>query len=985
MTGVFLLSGFVLMTSQVSPPPSSSAEAERLLSQAASDRENGDFEAAEVAAREAAERYREASDPRGRVHALSELAAALQAAGKTGGLIEVLRELRKLARSIGDGDLEVRVLANLGLTYGNTGDHGAAAETYGEAAALAREGTEGKVHLLNGWGFELLLLGEGGRSRAAFRAGLAQARLVESTAGEIAALRGLALLVRLEEHGAEVPAAAAGAIEVAVTHLEAGETEAASRHAEQALALVAGHGLTTVQVTAHSISLVAAEINEDWESVLVSSAALEQSARHAGDQEAEAMALSSRARATHELGRPLEALELYRQAEELARASGLHRWSFSAAMNEAALRLELGQPAAAYQSLEGALETAREHKDASRETRALSGIAALRLFTGHPGAEKGFDEVLARARDLADPELEASARWSLGALAYGRAAYEEAISHFEAALGYFQGVADPRYDAVSRGLSELAHQGLALAWASRGDDRRALAEAERLAASAATGTPVARALALETLGFVHWRAGRLPEAEELLARAVAAWEQMRSTLGESEPDRISFLDLQSATYDLLQRVRMDRGAPERALETVELARARALYERLAGESASPPGMAEIQTLSDSHSVTFLVYSLLFDPLRVQVPGRIRGAQQTLEDELLIWVVRPNANLEVHRVDLAAGRAQGGSTLGDLIRLARAEIQSGGETNRNLVPLGSAPPTQGSSTSLARLHQLLVEPVAKLLPSDPSAPVVIVAYGPLLEVPFAALRDAEGRFLVERHTLLAAPSIAVFSSPPTALAPGGALVVGDPLGDLPAAREEAVGVASRLGCEPLIGPEASETAVRSRLAEARWVHFATHGSLGPQKGDPALAGALQLAATHGEDGLLTAREIADSATMAPNLVVLSACDSGRGAITAEGVLGLARSFLSRGAAAVLVSSWRIPDAPTLHLMSDLYRELGVKPDREVPEVSFIDIGRALRRAMLAAIGRGAEPKSWAGFQVLGRVPRSEPPNLPVREP
>ena len=56
-------------------------------------------------------------------------------------------------------------------------------------------------------------------------------------------------------------------------------------------------------------------------------------------------------------------------------------------------------------------------------------------------------------------------------------------------------------------------------------------------------------------------------------------------------------------------------------------------------------------------------------------------------------------------------------------------------------------------------------------------------------------------------------------------------------------------------------------------------------------------------------------------MGTKLVVLSACDSGRGAIrTGQGVYGLRRSFFSAGAETLVTSLWRVADGETSELMA-----------------------------------------------------------------
>jgi CHAT domain-containing protein len=85
-------------------------------------------------------------------------------------------------------------------------------------------------------------------------------------------------------------------------------------------------------------------------------------------------------------------------------------------------------------------------------------------------------------------------------------------------------------------------------------------------------------------------------------------------------------------------------------------------------------------------------------------------------------------------------------------------------------------------------------------------------------------------------------------------------------------------------------------------------------------------------------LLTANEILDLKLNA-ELVVLSACDTGRGRITGDGVIGLSRSLISAGVPSVIVSLWSVPDASTASLMTEFYRNLQQKLDKAqaLPEI------------------------------------------------
>ena len=60
-------------------------------------------------------------------------------------------------------------------------------------------------------------------------------------------------------------------------------------------------------------------------------------------------------------------------------------------------------------------------------------------------------------------------------------------------------------------------------------------------------------------------------------------------------------------------------------------------------------------------------------------------------------------------------------------------------------------------------------------------------------------------------------------------PGPVLVVGNPRGDLPYAKDEANAVAERFGTKPLLGTAATKSAVLARFPDATLIHLATHAS------------------------------------------------------------------------------------------------------------------------------------------------------------
>jgi CHAT domain-containing protein len=96
----------------------------------------------------------------------------------------------------------------------------------------------------------------------------------------------------------------------------------------------------------------------------------------------------------------------------------------------------------------------------------------------------------------------------------------------------------------------------------------------------------------------------------------------------------------------------------------------------------------------------------------------------------------------------------------------------------------------------------------------------------------------------------------------------------------------------------------------------------------------------------EDGILTAEEMQALDLRGTELVVLSACDSGLGALEhGQGVMGLQRAFQAAGARAVVASLWKVDDAATTVLMEQFYDNLWTKKLHKL---------EALRQAQLTVL-------------------------------
>ncbi|GAA0466074.1 hypothetical protein Ade02nite_47090 [Paractinoplanes deccanensis] len=235
-----------------------------------------------------------------------------------------------------------------------------------------------------------------------------------------------------------------------------------------------------------------------------------------------------------------------------------------------------------------------------------------------------------------------------------------------------------------------------------------------------------------------------------------------------------------------------------------------------------------------------------------------------------------------------------------------------------------------TTAAAGLADLLLEPLRPVI--ERSSALLLIPSGPLARLPFGAL-PWDGAPLWSARPLTVLPSAGLPEARPPGAAGGPSLVVGDPSDmayqfpgsprpapqpALPGAAVEAWHVSRTLaGATLLLGPQATEAAVRAGLSGAPVIHLATHGVLDPEA---PLGTAVLLAS--GES--LTAAELF-GVRLDAGLVVMSACRTGAGTVVGgDELLGLGRALVAAGARAVLVSRWAIDDTSTALLMAEFHR-------------------------------------------------------------
>ncbi|MBK9387686.1 MAG: CHAT domain-containing protein [Planctomycetes bacterium] len=574
-----------------------------------------------------------------------------------------------------------------------------------------------------------------------------------------------------------------------------------------------------------------------------------------------------------------------------------------------------------------------------------------------------------------------------GAVAEDRGAVGVAAEHYSLQLRALENLgrsapAGEKADAL-RGLGDLARR--------RGETAEALGYYER-ASSAVSGEPDALRFRHETQlayrrSLCFARDGRGAEAQAELARCLDLLEALHRAAPQLGSGGVFGLAETRLVAEEWLRQNLAHGEPDangRALSALERVRARGLLGTL--EAPTP---REDGARGDARVTALRTAALL---------GADAGAG-AVRDDLAIALARLERGRAAAAGTGSAGRARwfeetqqmlraedgralvyflgqdglwiwwldGQSARHRRIAIGRAAFE---EELRALQRALAAPPAQGQGGE--RLARALEELRATLLPEpferELRGALTIVPDGALHQLPWGLLLADRARSLCvvpslharlgirEREAELASE---LEASSATSLLVASAAPVPGMRAPLALTEVERLAVGYGARARMLRGAEASAAKVRAALAEERCslAHFAVHGVV-----DPLFPSSSGLAL---EDGFLWPEDVL-ALPRVPPLVVLNACSSGGGErSSAEGVIGVARAFLQRGASAVVATLWDVDDAAALVFAEHFHERLRAG---DAPGFALLEAQRAVR-------ARYPDPSAWGAFTLLGDGTRS----------
>ncbi len=552
--------------------------------------------------------------------------------------------------------------------------------------------------------------------------------------------------------------------------------------------------------------------------------------------------------------------------------------------------------------------------------------------------------LLAQARLLGGDPIRARAAATEAARAFGRQRRPRwaALARYAELHACLAGAAEhvPAQDAV-RAARALERAGwtyravearlmagrLALA-----DGRTALARRQLLLVTAWRGRGPARqrAQGWEAEALLRSIAGDRRGAYGAVSRGLAILQEHHASLGAT--------DLRaSATGSLTDLAQLGlkiaaEGRPHKVLAAAERVRAAHLLRR----PVRPPGddvlvrdLAELRRLG-SRLEDAIAAGLAADDLRHRqvvleraVRDRCRFASdqgqaktptpsvkelaEHLGERALVEYLQVDG--EMHALTLVAGRLRL-HPLGPLAKVSRELSVLPFLLRRLAVKTNSKTSLQAAEQGAEHAARVLDDTLLRpLLPHVGERALVVVPTSALQALSWSLLPSCRHR------PISVAPSASLWLRAVAAEPVHGPVVLVAGPG-LPGAHAEVLTLASTY-CDSrhLAGEAATVERVTAELDGARLAHFAAHGIL---RSDNPQFSCLRL-----HDGPLTVYDL-EQLPRAPRYVVLSACDTGRGAVLPGGeVLGLVSAFLALGSAALIASVLPVsdPDAPTL--MVDLH--------------------------------------------------------------
>jgi CHAT domain-containing protein/Tfp pilus assembly protein PilF len=887
--------------------------------------------------------YQEIGDRAGEGTTLNNIGFIYHSLGRYAQALDTCQQSLAVSQEIGDRAVEGAALNNIGFIYHSLGQHAQALDFYQQSLAVSQEigDRAGEGTTLNNIGLIYHSLGRYERALDYYQQSLGTQQEIGNRAGEGTTLTNIgAVYDRL------------GQYERALDYYQQGlgiAQEMGGRAGEGAI-------LNNIGFIYARLGQYAQALDTYRQSLTIR--------KEIGDRAGEGTTLDNIGGIYDRLGQYAQALEYYQQSLAISQEIGDRAGEGITLNNIGGIYDRLGQYAQALEYYQQSLTIAQEIGGRAEEGTTLNNIGFIYARLGqYPQALEYLQQSLAISQEIGDRAGESRSLNNIGGIYHRLGQYPQALDFYQQSL------------AISQEIGNRAGEGITL----------------------------------NSIGGIHDRLGQYTQALDTYRQAMEKLESVRAQAG-SEQSRAKFIaqyaDLYRRTVDLFHQ----QGQDSDAFFTTERGRARAFLDSLAtgqvrlrdddaadllaqeGEryaqrqairfalaearAANPPDPTAVSDLEAELAETEAAYQAVQEAMAARgaelaalVPGRrqdyvlsVPQVQELLdegttlisyfllEDKTLAFIITSDS---FETVSLEVTPAQLVTQIRDF---------------RDFPGLDTVYPD-----SAITLYGWLIVPLKEHL-NTPH--LVIIPHSVLHYLPFAALTDGQ-RYLIDDYVLTTLPSASAlpFIQDNVGRELTKPLVLGNPvtgdfdatasfatqregLGVLPFAEQEAKAIAALYGVEPFIGRDATEGVVRERAAEAGILHLAAHGFYNPVA---PLSSLIALAPDEASDGWLTVGEVYGLDLSQADLVVLSACQTNLGELSAgDELVGLTRAFIFAGTPTVVSSLWSVEDESTALLMERFYTHLR----------AGVGKAEALRQAQLEVREKYPSPYYWAGFVLSG---------------
>lgn len=566
---------------------------------------------------------------------------------------------------------------------------------------------------------------------------------------------------------------------------------------------------------------------------------------------------------------------------------------------------------------------------------------------------------------------------SMGVLALDKKRIAEAEQAFSRSLSLRRTIGDRVGEGIT--LQALAN----LAWRIGQTDKAHQLLGQAVDILEKEPSPITYALALGSYAVSLVDRNQKREAKEILEKAVDLLWRYRSvgkslTLARNENDRVR------PVYDALIALYLEEKNSFRALEIAELVRAASVRTETAVDpttSIDSTGEERIPALEVARNRVFTAMRVRQSAPSATSEANLAAALRDLDTAVV--------NLELSK-KMTTLKSVGFATIVQTLQTALGNSRAllmyyKMDTHWTVwvitdkavtsVMLATSPEkisdllnafrlfswdSGGVPPQLRTLYTALLEPVRHLVEGRD---IIVVPSAELNMVPFAALHDGT-KYLIQKATVSHALGIGHATQLLTTgqgkpFSAALLLATADSPGftSIAHTETEVKSVAAHLR-SPTVRIRASVDDFFSLAPEAGIIHVAAHGVV---DFDQPLLSRLALIPAGAQDGLLSVADIRRTVLKRRPLVVLSACETGVGAIGSdEAVHGLAGAFFHAGASSVVSTLWLVDDASSATLMSIFYKHL---MQEQKPAA-------ALRSAMLQIMALKSHPYYWAAYTYVG---------------